>query len=351
MRPLMLVTEDGERRIDTPMERSTKPRASGDSTEVELDAGYRLLSEEAGCLLRDTLGFVEVTGPDSIEFLQGQLTNDLEGLDPGDCLYAALLDRKAHIVADCRVLMMDTNRVLPVAALPAAEALAKHLDTYRIGRDVEVSDRSEERVLISVIGPATRSLLEVPAVGREDSQVPISIEGVECTALGTPEGVDLICDANQTERMLSALKEKGLIEVPEQAAEILRVESGRPRFGLELDQSVMPAEVGIVERAVNFEKGCYLGQEPVARLHYKGRPNRLLRGLKLSSPAERGDLITGEGRELGEVSTACVSPALGPIALAVIRREAEPGATVVLGNDGNSAEVVELPLRQTGGLH
>lgn len=351
MRSLMLVREAGERRISRPMERSTEPSASNDAADVELDAGYRLLSEEAGYLRRDTLGAVEVSGPDAIEFLQGQLTNDLEGLEQGACLYAALLDRKAHIVADCRVLLIDPERLLLVAEVPAAQALAKHLETYRIGRNVEVADRSDDNAVISVIGPATRSFLEAPSVGREDSHVGISVDGIDCTALGTPEGADLICNSGDRARLLSALNAKGLVEVPEAAAEILRVEAGRPRFGLELDQSVMPAEVGIVERAIDFEKGCYLGQEPVARLHYKGRPNRLLRGLKLSSPVERGDLISGQGRELGKISTACVSPALGPIALAVIRREAEPGATVVLGDDDVSAEVVELPMRKKEDLH
>ena len=247
--------------------------------------------------------------------------------------------------------MFGPERLMLIAELPAAQALATHLDTYRIGRDVEVSDRSNENALLSVIGPATRSFLESPSIGNEGSHAPISIEGISCTALGTPEGIDLICSSADREPLISALQMKGLVEVPEEAAEIIRVEAGRPRFGFELDQSVMPAEVGIVERAVNFEKGCYLGQEPVARLHYKGRPTRLLRGLRLSRPAKRGETISSEDRMLGEISTPCVSPALGPIALAVIRREAELGGTVSVGDDGISAEVVELPLRNTGDLH
>ena len=104
----------------------------------------------------------------------------------------------------------------------------------------------------------------------------------------------------------------------------------------------MPAEAGIVERAVNFEKGCYIGQEPVARLHYRGRPNRVLRGLVTSGGAEPGEAVANDDRELGEVATAAVSPRFGPIALAVLRREAEPGDTVKLAG-GGEAEVVELP--------
>jgi folate-binding Fe-S cluster repair protein YgfZ len=107
----------------------------------------------------------------------------------------------------------------------------------------------------------------------------------------------------------------------------------------------MPAEAGIVERAVDFEKGCYIGQEPVARLHYRGKPNRRLCGLRLSAPSERGAALRLGDREVGSLASACVSPALGPIGLAVVRREAELGASVEL-EGGGTAEVVELPFER-----
>jgi folate-binding Fe-S cluster repair protein YgfZ len=94
---------------------------------------------------------------------------------------------------------------------------------------------------------------------------------------------------------------------------------------------------------VNFEKGCYIGQEPVARLHYRGKPNRTLRGLRLSAPAEHGEpLLLGE-KEVGRIGTACISPALGPVALAIVRREAAEGDTLAVGESGTKAEVVALP--------
>jgi folate-binding Fe-S cluster repair protein YgfZ len=105
----------------------------------------------------------------------------------------------------------------------------------------------------------------------------------------------------------------------------------------------MPAEAGIVEDAVDFEKGCYIGQEPVARLHYRGKPNRRLRGLVLSAPVEAGSrLLLGE-KEVGSVGSACVSPTRGPIALAIVRHEAEPGAELTVGEDEVTAQVVDLP--------
>jgi folate-binding protein YgfZ len=108
-----------------------------------------------------------------------------------------------------------------------------------------------------------------------------------------------------------------------------------------MDAETMPQEAGINDRAVSFTKGCYVGQETVARLHYRGKPNRHLRGLRLSQPAERGAEVALGDKAVGRVGSTCVSPRLGPIALALLRREAEPGATVDVG--GAPAEVVALP--------
>ena len=136
----------------------------------------------------------------------------------------------------------------------------------------------------------------------------------------------------------------GIEEVPHEVAEVLRIESGRPRLGLEMDGDTIPEEAGLNERAVSFTKGCYVGQETVARLHYKGKPNRHLRGLRLSEPRRarrtRSSWASGGGRAWGP---STVSPALGPIALAVVRREAAPGDTVSVC--GAPAELVELPFR------
>src|SRR5439155_20798775 len=103
---------------------------------------------------------------------------------------------------------------------------------------------------------------------------------------------------------IAALEDHGIPEVDEEAAEIIRVESGVPRLGREMSTDTMPAEAGIVDRAVSFEKGCYIGQETVARLHYRGRPNRRLRGLLLDGPAAPGDLVRLGDREVGEIGTA-----------------------------------------------
>jgi len=110
-----------------------------------------------------------------------------------------------------------------------------------------------------------------------------------------------------------------------------------------MGSETMPAEAGIVDDAVSFTKGCYIGQETVARLHYKGKPNRHLRGLRLSAPAAAGAAVRLGEKEVGRLGSAAVSPAFGPIGLAVLRREAEPGAEVAVGEDGVTAQVSDLP--------
>ena len=163
------------------------------------------------------------------------------------------------------------------------------------------------------------------------------------TLVGTDVGVDVICDAERAGEVKAAL---GVPEVDEAVAEIVRVESGRPRYGIDLDDSVIPQEAGLNERAVNFEKGCYVGQETVARLFYRGKPNRHLRGLRLSEPVASGEPLRLGEREVGSVGSSVVSPAHGPIALAIVRREAAPGDTLAVGESGATASRRrELPLR------
>ena len=304
---------------------------------------------EEVALVDRPVGVVSVSGADAVDLLQGQLTNDVEALEPGQGTYAALLDRKAHVMADCRVLKIadGDERLLLVADPACAEALLKHLDTYKIGRDVAVAGEAAAWCLFSLIGPAAQVTIEGagggrPSLGAELTNAAVDLGDVECVAISTPWGIDLLVPREEREAVRRTLLDAGALPASEAAAEILRVEAGRPRFGCEITPELMPAEVGIVERAVNFEKGCYLGQEPVARIHYKGRPNRVLRGLRLSAGTKRGDSLELDGRPVGEIGTACVSPALGAIALAVVRREAEPGAELELGS-GGTATVVELP--------
>lgn len=313
-----------------------------DTTTVEIDAQYRQLREECGVLDRSDRGKLLVTGPEAAEYLQGQLTNDIEVLEPGEGCYAALLDRKGHMQADMRVLAVDAEKIWIDTEPEALAAAKRHLEMYKIGRDADVVDAGAERAIVSLIGPRSAELAGSAPL-PEHSHEEIAVDGIECPAVGTALGIDLIPHAEDRERLIAALAEAGAPEVSADAAEILRIESGVPRFGSEMDTATMPAEAGIVERAVNFEKGCYIGQETVARLHYKGKPNRHLRGLELSAPAEPGATLSLGEKEVGKLGSGCVSPAHGAIGLAIVRREAEPGAELLVGEDGVTARVVDLP--------
>jgi tRNA-modifying protein YgfZ len=310
------------------------------TTQIELDGEYRALREEAGFLDRSGRGMLLVKGPDALEYLQGQLTNDVEALQPGDGCYAALLDRKGHMQGDMRVLRLHEDDVWLDTEGEAAERVLRHLQMYSVGREVEVQDASEAWAIVSLIGPAAAEVAGTPIPSPEHAQRYFQRDGVEILAVATDLGLDLIARTDQADALRQLLSASGAVAVSEAAAEIVRVESGRPRFGKEMSERTIPQEAGITDRAVSFTKGCYIGQETVARLHYRGKPNRQLRGLQLTSPARDSDPVVLGEKELGQVGTAVVSPAHGPIALAILRREAEPGATVRVG-DGIEATVVE----------
>ena len=221
-------------------------------------------------------------------------------------------------------------------------AARRHLETYKIGREVALEDVSGERAILSLLGPRSADVAGSPPLPEHASER-LAVGGVDCLAVGTALGIDLIAAAADAEGLRAALAEAGAPEVAADAVEILRIEAGTPRFGAEMDSATMPAEAGIVEAAIDFEKGCYIGQETVARLHYKGKPNRHLRGLRLSAPAPPGATLTLGEKGVGRIGGSCVSPVHGPIALAILRREAEPGAELAVGEDGVTARVVDLP--------
>jgi len=302
-----------------------------------LSADYRVITEAVGLLDRSERGKLALSGADAASFLQGQVTNDVEGLAPGAGSYAAFLTPKGKMLGDIRILntgdelLLDTERV-------ALQPLFNMIRRFSIGYQVELHKRTLERGLLSLIGPEAPSF-GLPAV--EHAHAPVSIGGVTARAIRTDVGVDLLCDAGDTATLV---EEVGAVVVGEAAADCLRIERGRPRYGVDLDDTVIPQEAGLNERAVSFTKGCYVGQETVARLFYRGKPNRQLRGLRLSALAEAGDELMFEERVVGQVTSLVQSPRFGPIALALVRREAPPGTTVTVG-DGLSAEVTELPFR------
>jgi tRNA-modifying protein YgfZ len=302
---------------------------------------YRALTEGCGLVDRAGRGRLALTGPDRREFLHGQITQDIETLEPGHGRYAALLTHKGKMLSDMRVLDLGDELLLSCERAGLQE-IFNMIRRYKLGADVELHKRTLEMGELSLIGPEARRVAGAGGLGAEEhDNMRAEIGGHPVVLVATDAGVDVFCDTERTEGVRGALVAAGAVEVGEAAAEVNRVERGRPRYGIDLDDNVIPQEAGLNERAVSFTKGCYVGQETVARLYYRGKPNRHLRGLKLSAPVEAGtELKLGE-KVVGKVSSPVVSARFGAIALALVRREAAPGDTLAAGEA--TAEVAELP--------
>ncbi|MCL2419830.1 MAG: folate-binding protein [Conexibacteraceae bacterium] len=331
------------------------------STTTSFEADYAIATERAGLLDRSERGKLALTGADAKAFLHGQVTQDIEGLTPGQGRYAAFLTQKGKMLGDLRVLdagdelLLDTERV-------ALQALFNMIRRYSLGHDVELHKRTLECGLFSIIGPLADDLVApaftpgtpspgTPSPGTPSPNWPTDTEHdhvaghlgrTPVRVIRTDLGLDLLFAAEDAAAMRAAAIEAGATEIGEEAADCVRIEHGRPRYGVDLDDSVIPQEAGLNERAVSFTKGCYTGQETVARLFYKGKPNRELRGLLSAEPLPVGtELLLGE-RLVGTVTSSAVSPRRGPVALALVRREAPPGTTVAAAA-GLEAVVSELP--------
>jgi tRNA-modifying protein YgfZ len=326
------------------------------ATDTDLSgAEHRTLAEGCGQLDRSERGKLALSGSGAVEFLNGQVTNELAELQPGEGRYAAFLTHKGKMLGDLRIiatggytdgapseLQLDTERA-------ALQELFDMIRRFKVGYDVELHKRTLERGLLSLIGPQSARVAGTEGLAEaEHANAPIELDGIAALAIRTDVGIDVLCEAGDTKRIAAALRGRGAQPVSEQAAECVRVEHGRPRFGIDIDQTTIPQEAGLNERAVSFTKGCYVGQETVARLHWKGKPNRHLRGLHLSAPASTGDQLYLGERVVGQIGSFALSPHHGPIALALVRREAEPGTTVLVGDSAATAEVVELPFSTTG---
>jgi len=303
----------------------------------------RTVHEACGLVDRSERGKLALTGAGAKAFLHGQVTNDVLGLEPGTGCYAAFLTPKGKMLGDLRILdlgdelWLDTERA-------SLQALFDMIRRFKIGYEVELHKRTLECALLSLVGPRARQVagaLELPSA--EHASMRARRGGADVVLVATADGIDAICAAEDAGAVRAAFVEAGAVEVPEAAAEVLRVEAGRPRYGIDLDDTVIPQEAGLNERAVSFTKGCYVGQETVARLYYRGKPNRHLRGLRLDGEARTGDVLRLGEREVGRVGSVADSPRLGRIALALVRREAEPGAQLAVGDGGTTATVVELP--------
>lgn len=303
--------------------------------------------------------FLRVHGRDPVRMIQGLITNDLAGAEAGQAVYAGLLTPKGRMVAAVRAFEWPATEVLLEADAGAETALGEHLKKFV----PPLFARAEPAPLhaIGVYGPDAGRVVSAAfgAAARvdepEDRFVVADFRGAEALVVrsletGETGGFEVVVPAERAEEAWRALTDAGARPAGYGALEVLRIEAGRPRWGAELDESVIPLEAGLLERAISTTKGCYTGQEVIVRVLHRGHVNRHLRGLLLGeapAPAPGTSLMRpGESKAVGTITSACASPRLGQtIALGYVRREVEPGTRLQVGEGSGTAEVVELPFR------
>jgi folate-binding protein YgfZ len=324
-------------------------------------SGYAAVRAGAGLIDRSYSGRILLTGADRRSYLQGLLTNDIEALTPGTGCYAAMLNAQGRMLTDMRVLELGDAILLDVP-VAVVSSIRDHLDRFVFAEDVQVEDATAARAEIGLYGPGA---LDVLVKAGSDGGAPsslfqmtrIRITGVDALVVKSDEagveGYDVIVDRTGEEAITAALIAAGAVRVSEADAEAVRIESGRPRFGRDMDTDTIPLEAGLEERAISRTKGCYVGQEVIVRVQDRGhgRVAKRLVGLTLDADAKvpsAGARIASGDREIGRVTSATWSPALGrPIALGYVHRDFVAEGTDV-SIDATSAKVTALPFHQHG---
>jgi folate-binding protein YgfZ len=290
-------------------------------------------------------GGLEATGPQRQKFLQGMLTNEVERLAPGEGRPAAVLDVKGHVQALVRVLV-EANAVLLETRQDRLADLQRTLEHYRVAAPVRFRVRPD--ALVAVLGPKADEVLAAAGADRPaapaESHLRTTVGGRPALVARASDlplaGFVLHVAPEAKDGVVEALRANGVASAGREILDVLRVEAVRPWLGSDVTAENLLHETGLVAECCSFSKGCYIGQEVVARLDARGgHVNKALRALKLERPAAAGAVVRAGGEDVGRVTTAAVSPRLGPIALAYVHRNHFAPGTV-LAVDGAKAVVV-----------
>ncbi len=335
---------------------------------MDAGGGYKAAREAAAVFDRSFRGKIAVAGADRRTYLHAMLTNDVASLAPGSGCYAAYLTAQGRIIADMSVL--ELGDLILVDLDPAVTtSVMQQLDRFVFSEDVKLGDLTEALGKLTVAGPlaarvvaAVLSDAEQPGPGESELAGWPEFRVVRASFLGEMALVaasretgepsfDLYLERPRVGALAVALAAAGATSAAEADWELLRVETGRPAFGVDMDADTIPLEAGIEDRAISFSKGCYPGQEVVIRILHRGqgRVARRIAGLRVAGDAVpgRGDVLRAGDREAGRVTSAVRSPRLGgPIALAMVQRDfLAPGTelSVIHGDRTLTATVVTLP--------
>lgn len=310
--------------------------------------GYEALTQRVGLVDFSDRTQIELTGADRATFLNNFCTNAVRGLADGQGCEALVLNAKGHILG--HVFVFASEKSLVIETVPAqAEILLSHLDRYLIREDVQLVDRSQEWAEILLAGPESEKLLaglQLPLLTERLSHAAASVGGQSAwlrrfDVFGVP-GTLIAFQRPSLNTIVEELVKAGAVYCEKNALEAVRIEHGFPLYGLDIAERNLPQEVDRDRWAISFTKGCYLGQETVARIDALGHVNRLLRTISFAAREvpEPGCALERDGNSAGQVTSACWSPKLSaPIALAYIRREfAQPGT--LLGSPIGEAKVL-----------
>jgi tRNA-modifying protein YgfZ len=318
-----------------------------------LPSEYSALKTGAGLVDRSARARWRFSGERAAETLTGLVTNDVVALIAGQGQYAAVLTAKGKIVADVRILRLADTLIVDVPALAApgfAEVIKKYVNPRVTPYTDETASLSAFGVYGAlaahtvgpVVGVALDVLTSLPAYGHiaTDSGLVMRVPGIN--------GFEIFTPADQRDALQQRFVAAGAIVCSPATWDIVRVEAGSAEWGIDIDDTTIPQEADLDERgAISYTKGCYTGQETVARIHFRGHVNRHLRGLRLvgvALPPVRSSLYDATGKPVGDTRTAVYSPRLSGIALGLVRREIEPGATVAVRWEGGETSATVTPL-------
>jgi|SRR5690242_18088662 len=327
---------------------------------------------EEHAALREAAGFFDLSfrsrlcliGADRRKFLHGQVTNDVNRLSVGEGCYAALVNAKGKIQSDLNIYLLE-NEILLDFEPGYSSAVAQRLEKYIIADDVQLVDAAPHYGLLSVQGPRATEAVRQLDLGVEPPKKPMSFVLRKDSALGEVYlmnvarmgrcGFDLFVPTAAlgavADKLVGAVKAAGGRACGWQALEIARVEAGIPRFSADMDESNLAPETGIETRGISYAKGCYIGQEVIARIRTYGQVAKALSGLRLcgdikAMPA-KGDRLFKDGKEVGYITSAITSPTLkANITLGYVRREANEIGTELVVRTAQAdcpATIVTLP--------
>jgi folate-binding protein YgfZ len=286
---------------------------------------------------------MRISGPKAVELVTGMVTNDVSSLVAGEGQYAAALTPKGKIIADLRIFALDDALLIDTSA-PAASGWKEMVRKYINPRIAPYHDVTPELSDIGVFGRSSRSIVaRITAIDDRElsplapySHLTVPFAESTITVARVPEmdldGFEIFVPSEAVGALKTKLHTAGVSAGSKDTWEIARVESGRPQWGADMDDSTIPQEANLDELgAISYTKGCYIGQETVARVHFRGHVNRFLRKLRFvtrPAPPTGAELIDETGKVIGDIRSVALSPRFGGVALAMVRREILPGTTL-----------------------